>query len=524
MPVPSGDGSFSTQSPTFKWISNMPAIQRARYEGKTRRLLISMLGGYQCPLMLLEKLRLFRADSAVWSSIAALEVHGLGVFAGSTLLPLEEQTTLVRETCAFFDQHFPGIKSVKCRTSSDEWAPHDEQGNMSFQSLRLYLELQSQYMGQATAVELMPPLRNGEYPPVGEGVKHIKIHFGVLDPETEVSVPQLPTDNLETLEVANIYEDMTWEGFTHTEDNKICFDRLTTLGFHFSITPGQEIQPVPYEFHGFTVRLPVLDKLLVEYSTYLYTNFHAIFGSPRLSSLRIVEDHRLLWNVDASVIRYVKSLTIIAAAPPRLFGLQPIKSQAAHLFSAYSEVEEVTITGARFSMPDLINWPNTRRLAIAMHIVSYADIVKILMMLPCLEHLRIWCSSMSCVDSFLYCTPLRGPLPAAMENAADPLTDSGASSSASTSKAGAKGFVPLAGYDIGGNARTDSVIPKNCGLFKFEILSDHYFDEKIVCKIIDELPNLYSVSINESCHDAISEFVATTGRSIDVSTFAPTRH
>ncbi|KAJ1949657.1 hypothetical protein FBU59_001045 [Linderina macrospora] len=158
-----------------------------------------------------------------------------------------------------------------------------------------------------------------------------------------------------------------------------------------------------------------------------------------------------------------------------------------HLFAEYSEVEEVTISG-----------------------------------LPRLQHLRIWCASMSYVDYGKYTMRVVGHMPAAVERTVDPVADTAdtaASSTASTSKA--VPTVPPPRVDYGLSQYTkDPAIPKNCGLLKFEIMSDLVFDEEVVCKVIRQLPNLYSVSVNESHHEAISKFVATTGRSIGVCSFA----
>ncbi|KAJ1948090.1 hypothetical protein FBU59_001754 [Linderina macrospora] len=116
-----------------------------------------------------------------------------------------------------------------------------------------------------------------------------------------------------------------------------------------------------------------------------------------------------------------------------------------------------------------------------------------------------------------------GHMSAAVERTVDPVADTAdtaASSTASTSKA--VPTVPPPRVDYGLSQYTkDPPIPENCGLLKFEIMSDLVFDEEVVCKVIRQLPNLYSVSVNENHHEAISKFVATTGRSVDVRSFAP---
>ncbi|KAJ1949658.1 hypothetical protein FBU59_001046 [Linderina macrospora] len=204
VPVPGDDGSFNPQSPTFTWLSNIKDIIKARQEDKVRRLQVIMRHGYQCPLGLLEELERLGFANRVWTSVRELEVHGLGFLACDTNLPDEEQATVVTRGRQFFRQHLPSIQSLKYRRMPDEWATLNERGNPAFLPFLLFSALQFEYIGQATAIELVQPFPDQDYPPVNESVEHLRIHFDVLDPVIPVHVPQLPTRNLKTLIIDEI--------------------------------------------------------------------------------------------------------------------------------------------------------------------------------------------------------------------------------------------------------------------------------------------------------------------------------
>ncbi|KAJ1954020.1 hypothetical protein EC988_002659, partial [Linderina pennispora] len=161
-----------TQVMNHNWYSNIPECLRAGKAEETRRLQIVMRDAVQCPLGLLEILQQLQFGSAVWNLVETIEVYGLGFFAGSTLQSPNEQRAIIRDTCLFFRTHLPNVRSLMFRELAGEWAARDADGELIFEPLGLYLELQLQYLAQATDVEFMPPFPE-EFPVLGNSIRNL---------------------------------------------------------------------------------------------------------------------------------------------------------------------------------------------------------------------------------------------------------------------------------------------------------------------------------------------------------------
>ncbi|ORX74046.1 hypothetical protein DL89DRAFT_264033 [Linderina pennispora] len=64
-------------------------------------------------------------------------------------------------------------------------------------------------------------------------------------------------------------------------------------------------------------------------------------------------------------------------------------------------------------------------------------------------------------------------------------------------------------------------ISPSCGLLKFELLSEKFFDKTAVRNFVECVPTLLSVSVNESFHEDLERQFVGSGRRIEVCSFAP---
>ncbi|ORX69958.1 hypothetical protein DL89DRAFT_316187 [Linderina pennispora] len=389
-----------TQVMSHNWYSNIPECLRAGKAEETRCLQIVMRNAVQCPLKLF--------GSAVWTSVEIVEVHGLGFFAGSTLQSPDEQRAIIRDTCLLFRTHLRNVKSLKFCELTGEWAEHGADGDYVFGLLRLCSELQLQYLAQATDVELMPPFPEEEFPVLGNNTRNLRMDYYAMYPLTDMSMPPLPTENLASLTITTISDDPVWSksdpGLTGTVN-------LSNLAF-----------------------LKLRD-LSVGDSTQIYTDLYTLFGSPALSTLRIAENYRELHRVTANVIQHARSATIAAGIPSGNRIANTIKEETVHLFTADSDVEELYVIGARYVVPDNIRLYNLRIFYITLHTVTVDDTVDILWMLPRLQHLRIWCNSMSHMDVGISPIRIQRAMPAAVQRSILPAITHKATTTPSTSTA-----------------------------------------------------------------------------------------
>ncbi|ORX65146.1 hypothetical protein DL89DRAFT_271353 [Linderina pennispora] len=509
------------------WYSNIPECLRAGKAEETRCLQIVMRDAVQCPLGLLEILQQLQFDLAVWNSVETIEVYGLGFFAGSTLQSPDEQRAMIRDTCLFFRTHLPNVRSLMFRELTGEWAARDADGDMIFEPLGLYSELQLQYLAQATDVELMPPFPEGDYPALGDNTRNLIMHFNVLDPRTPVTVLPLRAENQESLIITDIDEDLTWEKFDPDMTGVVNFSNLTSLDLSFSA----ELEGlVPYLLQDVEVHFPRLRDLSVKDSTQIYTDFYTLFGSPVLSTVRIAEDYRELHRVSTNVILHAKSVTIVAGIPYGHRPAKPIKEEVAHLLTADSDVEELYFIGARYAVPEDIRLFNLRIFYITLHTVTIDDIVDILWMLPRLQHLRIWCNSMSHMDASIYPINIQRAMPAAVQRfimpAITPKTTTIASTSIvwtnypSASNNSYSRLLPIRGRHIDTSTGPVYPIPPSCELLKFELLSEKFFDRIAIRDFVDCVPTLFSVTVNDAHHEELARHFAGR-RGIEICSFAP---
>ncbi|KAJ1955456.1 hypothetical protein EC988_001872 [Linderina pennispora] len=355
--------------------------------------------------------------------------------------------------------------------------------------IQLLAMLTEYYLGHLTTVQatFTFPTTTGLH--FCENLTTLSIHHRFV--RTLAAFPQVPVEQLHTLNVLKIDKFIAWEMFVNAK-RRVCFPKVENLGFEFLKPDGKQRPPTGYDY---TVSFPAVKLVKIKGLAYSSVNFPILFPGFSVNVLHLADSP---YRISPTEMRTFRCAINLEIASPEGHPERPYEMDGFNrLFRTRTSVMGLTVKGPGFLVPTVINWGDLQGLYFKAGIADRQTLANLIRQLKQLKTLVILCYSMLRADGDVdkaaaVCNIKREQVWANLSKVDEMM------------------------------ASDNITAPLSASLIRLDISARSYFDWFAVLQLLGRLPMVTSVGVNEEFVAKIDAWFKTLfqGRALTVRKFS----